>query len=626
MSTLRLCFILLVLCCEVVAAQSSDPAYGALTRAFESQEAGKWEEAIAAFREAATISPMRADIRKNLAYVLLKIGNNNEARDEFGAAMKIDPADFNTALEYAFLCYEAREDSHARRAEARRVFARIRDAGDPASRATAMAAFNNIDNQLSVAIERLRIAIAAAPAVFSTRYELAQLAEERDDTELSATNYEAAFQLSPRRKSILLDLARVDASRGKPERSIAALIAASRGSEPRTAELARQQLPDRYPYVYEFRAALEIDPQNRELRSELAYLLLRMSENGQASRSDAKKEFELLGVEVPGEKANAFEPTLSPSAAREMGEKSYKAGYLSDALRYFQQAQAAQPHAATALRLGWTNNMLHQDAEAVRWFAIAAESDDADVAAEAKRAMKNLRAENSHFVTTAWTYPLYSSRRSDLFGYGQLKTEIRWKAPVRPYLSIRYSGDIRGTTGGPVPQELSDNAVVGAAGARAGLPLGINAWFEAGIAVGFRTGKRWNDYRGGLAWARTLGASLTGERNGRFLEINTDTAFMSHYGDDVLGVVRTRAGYSAGGSALRGQIFWNSDITVDTQRQYWANYGDMGPGIRIHPGWLPQSVWLDASALRGVYLRNEGNPGRPNFIDLRIGIWYAGTR
>ena len=62
---------------------------------------------------------------------------------------------------------------------------------------------------------------------------------------------------------MLLELARVEKARGNPEGMMAALLAASRGGETRAAELAREQLPDRYPYVYEFRKALELDPDKR---------------------------------------------------------------------------------------------------------------------------------------------------------------------------------------------------------------------------------------------------------------------------------------------------------------------------------------------------------------------------
>src|ERR1019366_5511529 len=109
---------------------------------------------------------------------------------------------------------------------------------------------------------------------------MAQLAEQRDETELAATSYKAAFKLLPVRKSVLLDLARVEKARGNSEGMLAALIAASRGPEPRASEMARERLPARYPYVYEFRVALELDPDNEALHRELAYLLLKMSESG----------------------------------------------------------------------------------------------------------------------------------------------------------------------------------------------------------------------------------------------------------------------------------------------------------------------------------------------------------
>jgi len=241
-----------------------DPAYQSLTRAFDALRQRDYDTAIASFQKAAALSPQRADIRKNLAYALLKTGENEAAREQFGEAARIDPADFHVALEYAFLCFETREDAPARKAEARRIFARVRDsAADATTRATAEQAFHNIDGPLGEEIARWQKVLATSPPTFSARYELAQLAEQRDLTDLAAANYQAAFQLLPERKSVLLEMARVEKARNNPEGMIAALLAASRGGEPRAAELAREQLPERYPYVYEFRKALELDPKKR---------------------------------------------------------------------------------------------------------------------------------------------------------------------------------------------------------------------------------------------------------------------------------------------------------------------------------------------------------------------------
>src|SRR5581483_7550732 len=101
-------------------------------------------------------------------------------------------------------------------------------------------------------------------------------AEQRGDLALAAEHYEKAWRLQPDRRSVLVDLGRVWKALGREEDAVAALLAASRGGEPRAAELARELLPDRYPFVPEFRRALLLDPANTDLRRELGYLLLRM--------------------------------------------------------------------------------------------------------------------------------------------------------------------------------------------------------------------------------------------------------------------------------------------------------------------------------------------------------------
>ena len=60
----------------------------------------------------------------------------------------------------------------------------------------------------------------------------------------------------------------------------------------------------------------------------------------------------------------------------------YDSGFLKDALRYYMLAHESDPiDAAVALKLGWTNNLLHDDQAALNWFAIAKRS--------SARAMRN---------------------------------------------------------------------------------------------------------------------------------------------------------------------------------------------------------------------------------------------
>jgi tetratricopeptide (TPR) repeat protein len=667
--------LLCLIAAAVFAQDAKDPAYESLAKAFDALRLRDYDTAIPLFEKAAALAPTRADIHKNLAYTLLKTGDSETAREHFGAAMRLDPADLHLALEYAFLCYEARDNASARKAEARRIFARIRDTGDAASRATAAQAFDNIDAPLATGIARWQHVLETSAATFSAHFELAQLAEQRDERDLAARNYKAAFKLLPERKSVLLDLARVEKARANSESSIAALLAASRGGETRAAELAREQLPERYPYVYEFRNALELDPKNEALHRELAYLLLRMSDKEQARRAEAEQEFKAMVAASPEDYVAAAQlgllyladdqntlamPLLrnvvahaepatanrarmalkmplvleerrapeSPLDPRILGERSYQAGFLKDARRYFLSALEQNPvDTSIALKLGWTNNMLHDDASALHWFDIARHSADTKVSTEAARAYANLRPGLERFRTTFWMYPLFSSRWSDLFGYGQMKTEIKLgKLPFRPYASVRFVGDARRTTGGISLQSLSESAFIAGVGVATRTWHHGMAWFEAGTTMSYLHGTRSADYRGGVSWSKTIGASIAAEHNGWFLETLADSVFISRFSNDLLNYSQNRVGFTAMLGPVKTQTFWSNNVTFDVKKQYWANFAETGPGFRFHPPGAPAALTVTIGVVRGVYLINQGNPRRPNFNDFRTGVWYAFTK
>src|SRR3984957_2323721 len=162
---------LLALVLSSISAQTPDPAYQPLERAYQALRDKSYDQAIASFGQAIALSPNRASIRKDLAYTLLKIGENEAARDQFGEAMRLDSADQHVALEYAFLCYETKQQ-----ADARRIFDRIRKSGDASFQNTAEQAFQNIDLPLATGIARWLKALEVSPDNFSAHQELAVLA------------------------------------------------------------------------------------------------------------------------------------------------------------------------------------------------------------------------------------------------------------------------------------------------------------------------------------------------------------------------------------------------------------------------------------------------------------------
>ena len=666
--------LLLVVGAGWLAAQNPDPAYQPLERAYEALSKKNYDQAIAAFRQAAALAPERASIRKDLAYTLLKIGENEAARDQFAEAVRIDPTDDHVALEYAFLCYETKQQ-----AEARRIFDRIRRKGN----ATAEQVFQNIDRPLAEGIERWLQALEKSPDNFSAHKELAGLAEQRDQWQLAAEHYEKAWKLRPDERSLMLDLGRVWKKLGHTEDATFLLLAASRGGQPRVAEKARELLPERYPYVYEFEKALELDPKNFELRREYAYLLLQMSKS-----DDAERQFQALHNAAPDDLLTSAQlgflrlnhrdypgaqplldqvlkgddeeladrvrvalrlpqtlrrrnssPQQTSEEAKTMAEKSMKAGYLKDALKYLTIAHENDPvDFSVMLKLGWVYNVLHDDQDAIRWFQLASKSPDRTVSTEAGQAYRNLAPEFARFQTTAWLYPFYSTRWSDAFGYGQIKTALKLgKSPVRPYLSVRFVGDSRGTVGPtlsiPTAQYLSESSFIFGVGLSSVPWRGFVGWFEGGEAVKYLTnrndvGAMIPDYRGGISYARGFGHLMNSTR-GLFFENNEDAVFVSRFQNDLLLYSQNRAGFTfaelEGFDGLRAQLFLNFNGTTDRLSQYWANFVEAGPGIKFRFRSMPKSMVFSVSYLRGVYTVNEDNPRRPNFFDLRAGFWYAFT-
>ncbi|MFN3321878.1 MAG: tetratricopeptide repeat protein [Bryobacteraceae bacterium] len=655
---------------------------GALDRAYEALRAGEYDAAVAGFRAAIAAEPSRAAVRKDLAYTYLKIGENESAREEFGEAWRIDPSDEHAGLEYAFLCYETKLE-----AEARRIFLKLRESRDPEVRATAARAFENVDRPLAEGIARWRAAVEQSPDNFSGHHELARLAEQRDEIALAAAHYERAWRLRPEKRSLMLDLGRVWKALGREEEALALLLAASRGAEPRTAEEARMLLPGRYPYVYEFRRALELDSENVELRRELAYLHLAMGQRAEAeqefallvaaapedllstaqlgflrlARDDAEGAMPLLERVLQGddeELADRVRQTLKlPQTlrgrretprrqvaveAKTLAERSLDAGYLKDALKYLRVAHETDPvDFDVMLKLGWTHNILQQDGEAVRWFGLAKNSPDTAVAQEAERAYRNLQAQEARFRTTAWVLPFFSSRWNNVFSYGQVKAEWRLgKLPLRPYLSSRIVGDLRGAAGlqqsqGVQPQFLSENSVIVGAGVATNAWRGISAWAEGGPSFSY-LGRRHDlaavipDFRAGLNASRGIGRLLGGERAGLFAEATFDSVFLSRFQSDVLFYLQTRGGYTLPAwealDGLQVQLHWNQNGTTDRLRQYWANFVESGPGLRLRTRSMPRSLFFSAAFLWGRHTVQEGNPRPRHFTDLRVGFWYAHTR
>ncbi|HEV2445123.1 MAG TPA: hypothetical protein VGS58_04345, partial [Candidatus Sulfopaludibacter sp.] len=269
------------------------------------------------------------------------------------------------------------------------------------------------------------------------------------------------------------------------------------------------------------------------------------------------------------------------------------------------------------LKLGWTYNLLQEDPEAARWFELARKSPDPAIAAEAEKAWRNLWQELEPLRVTAWAYPTYSTRWRDTFSYSQVKTEWNPRRAVHPYVSVRLIADTRSQGDPSNPLLFSESAVILAGGLATRPWHGVTLWGEAGESIGYLSHHVMPDYRGGLAFARGW------RRGGWFAETNVDGIFVSRFQNDSLLYTQNRGGYTVSGETWKLDFYANVNLVADAQRQYWANFGEMGPGVRFRSSALPNLPVISLTLARGAYTVNQGNPRRPNFFDLRVGLWYA---
>jgi len=643
------------------AADSATEAYAALQR-------HDYEAAVAAFRRALQLEPEHLEFRKELAYALLKMGETAEARDEFAQINQRAPRDWHSAMEYGYLCHETGEV-----ATARTIFDHVRHQGDPDSRRSAEQAFRSVDEPLAASIQKWTAIIANSPDDFSAHIELAKAADNRGDPKLAAQHYLRAWQIKPSERVLLIQTARMRRQAGDEENAVAALLAASRGSNPRAAEQARDLLPSRHPFAAEYQKALTLEPANVELRRELAFLWLAVNKPAEAemefqqllryapedlltlaqlglillARNDIPGATKLLEKVLAGKdpaladkvRKALDEKRPKPAAAADkrntiphktMGDRSYAAGYLKDAERYYQAARESDPEdPEIPLKLGRTYNMLRQDDEAIRHFDIARRSTTPAIRQEAENSYRALRHDNSKLQLTTWLLPIFSSRWHTAFTYGQMKSEWRLgKLPIVPYASLRFVGDSHRAAGALTPQYLSESSFILGLGLRTKPWRNAFAWAEAGNAIRYRNrndiGRAVPDYRGGISFSKGVGKGLGATTTGWFFETVNDAVTLSRFRWNVIAYSQNRIGFTMPSlGMLQWQGVWNGNITTDRKREAWANFSDTGPGIRLRLKWMPPSVMFSFDLLQGRYWIQKNNS---LYRDARAGVWYAFTR
>ena len=162
-------------------------AYAALAGAFAALRTNDYDAAIAGFLRNLELTPARNDVRKNLAYAYFKVGKNELARRQFDEIVRRDSSDETAALELAFLDYDSPET--AKRAQAYRLFNRLRAARDSGIRSRATIAFANADTSIALRIAQWAQAMRKEPENHLFSIKFARAAEERGLSKLAEEYY-----------------------------------------------------------------------------------------------------------------------------------------------------------------------------------------------------------------------------------------------------------------------------------------------------------------------------------------------------------------------------------------------------------------------------------------------------
>jgi hypothetical protein len=206
---------------------------------------------------------------------------------------------------------------------------------------------------------------------------------------------------------------------------------------------------------------------------------------------------------------------------------------------------------------------------------------------------------------------------------------------IRPYISTRFIGDlqrnggvVRGPAGQAAPGALSENAVVLAAGISTPRSHGLMAWGEAGGSWQYFAKRNdapsiRSDFRGGVNFARGFGAANLSSEGGWFATTTVDGVFLSRFDNNTLFYGQNRIGVHAPTKPI--QFYINLNLVGDLKRMDWANYVEIGPGVRWRAPGLPKALYLFADLVYGRHLLKGDSTRARRYTDFRAGVWYAFT-
>jgi len=387
----------------------------------------------------------------------------------------------------------------------------------------------------------------------------------------------------------------------------------------------------------EFETVYHQHPEEMGIALELAYLSQKRREDSAAEsyfRAAAKSTD--MKISKPAQAALA---NLDASLLQARKQKAYDLlaqGHHAEALRLFEQLHEADSgDATTTLQLGYLYQAAGDLAKARELFEAERDDPDPAVSVKAAAALAEVERQSAWWFGTVYTAPFYQSHFSNQINALNSKIGLRPSPYLQIYLGLRFTRDIRSTTG-TLPQIFSDNSAVFSLGVQSPiLGHGTNMYAEAGTALNLldhtTQARALPDYRAGVTWFQSWGLSLAqaAQLNERRLSLTGsaygDVGFYSRYQHNVIGYLQLREGVNLPTArVLPIQVLAAVNLVKDSNGNFYNNVVEAGPEVSFAPFRRLPGLHLETQYLRGFYaVHDPTNPYRPRYGDCRVFLIWS---
>lgn len=473
------------------------------------------------------------------------------------------------------------------------------------------------DKNPALAKQELSTALRRDPNNVTARLEMGYLLDEENQKTAALNQFMIATRLSPNDDRIKLQIGYEldDLGRTQEARRWFAKVSTSRNiSVRRKAQSALKRLADNSNERIGKGQAGRVN----ETRSGAEEELNEYYDLKDKNRTLAKQRLEQMLIRYPSNSTMHLEMGYLLDDEKQKGA----------ALRQFQMAAQLNPgDYQTKLQVGYDLDELGRSQEARKWFIEAAASADPAIRSKAQTALasfastKNLGKAGQRF-TEIYTEPYYSSRFSEGVFPIQARIGQNIDEKTKVYFSIRATRDTR-TKGGANPQIYDDNALIAGVGVMRQLNPNLSSYAEAGVGydlINMNRPQTRPDLRGGLIYYKDWHRDASpGQNTG---DIYGDAGYYSRY-HNLIGDLRVRDGVNVFSRGLsRVNIYLKGEVFADTERLYYNNRLEVGPGISYIPN-VNHDLSIRLEALKGRYLGSfADNPYPSNYHDVRLSAEY----